>query len=116
MIIKIKNLEVNCIIGIYEWEKTLNRQLIINTEIEIENEKSCLSDDIIDTLSYENIYKNIKKIIASKKYNLIECLANDILSMICQDPLVCRAKVEIDKVKIFEDVSSCAIILEKKCR
>ena len=79
MIIKIKNLEIDCNIGIYQWEKTFNRRLIINVEIHTLNEKSCVSDDIKDTLDYDIIYKNIKQIIATKKYELIESLAHDIL-------------------------------------
>ena len=114
MIIKIKNLEIECNIGVYEWEKTLNRKLIINIEMQTLNEKSCVSDDVKDTLDYELIYKNIKIIIAKKRYNLIESLANDILEMICSQNLVSFARVEIDKIKIFENVYSCAVVLEKK--
>jgi dihydroneopterin aldolase len=114
MIIKIKNLEIECNIGVYEWEKTFNRKLIINIEMQTLNEKSCLSDDVKDTIDYSIIYKNIKEIIAKKRYNLIECLAQDILEMICSQDLVSFARVEIDKIKTFEDVYSCAVVLEKK--
>jgi len=114
MIIKIKNLEVNCNIGIYDWEKTFDRKLIINVEMHSLNEKSCRSDDIKDTLDYDIIYKNIKQIIATKKYELIESLAHDILEMICLQDMISFARVEIDKIKIFEDVYSCAVIVEKK--
>ena len=114
MIIKIKNLEVNCNIGIYDWEKTFDRKLIINVEMHSLNEKSCRSDDVKDTIDYQIIYDNIKKIIATKKYNLIETLAHDILEMICLQDMISFARVEIDKIKIFEDVYSCAVIVEKK--
>jgi dihydroneopterin aldolase len=114
MIIKIKNLEIDCNIGIYDWEKNYNRKLIINIEMQTSNEKSCFSDDIKDTLDYEIIYNNIKQIIAKKRYNLIECLAKDILEMICSQSLISFARVEIDKIKIFENVHSCAVVLEKK--
>ena len=114
MIIKIKNLEVDCNIGVYDWEKNFNRKLLINVEMHSLNEKSCISDEVKDTLDYEIIYENIKKIIAQKRYNLIESLAHDILEMICRQSLISFARVEIDKIKIFEDVYSCAVIVEKK--
>jgi dihydroneopterin aldolase len=78
------------------------------------NEKSCVSDDVKDTLDYQIIYDNIKKIIATKKYELIESLAHDILEMICSQDLISFARVEIDKIKIFEDVYSCAVVVERK--
>ena len=52
--------------------------------------------------------------VMKKKYNLIECLAKDILEMICSQDLISFARVEIDKLKIYEDIYSCAVILEKK--
>ena len=114
MIIKIKDLEIDCNIGIYDWEKSFNRKLIINVEIHTLNEKSCLSDDIKDTLDYDIIYKNIKQIFATKKFELIESSAHEILEMICSHAMISFARVEIDKTKIYDDVSSFAIILERK--
>ena len=65
------------------------------------------------------IYRRLPKrgfnnIHATKKYELIESLAHDILEMICSQDLISFARVEIDKTKIYEDIYSCAVILEKK--
>ena len=113
MLVKIKNLEIDCNIGVYNWEKNFIRKLIINIEVGVDDESSSYSDEIKETIDYEIIYNNIKKIIAKKKYNLIETLARDILEMLLIQDKVNFARVEIDKIKIFEDVYSCAVVLEK---
>lgn len=114
MLIKIKNLEIACNIGVYDWERDYIRNIIINIDIGCASDNSCFSDNINDTIDYETIYKNVKNIIASKKYKLIEALASDILNMILTFDKVNYAKVEIDKLKIFDDVYSCAVVLEKR--
>ncbi len=113
MIVKIKDLEIQCNIGLYEWEKTYDRKLLINLEMQLVNQKVIQTQDINDTIDYELIYNNIKKIVHSKYYELLENLASDILDMIIQHELISSATIEIDKVKIFEDVKSCSVILQK---
>ncbi len=113
MIIKIKDFEIDCNIGVYEWEKTFNRKLIINVEMHLKNNNFINSRKLCDTIDYQLIYNNIKKIVNSKYYELIEDLAIDIIDMILQNELICQATVEIDKMKIFEDVKSCSVFLSK---
>lgn len=113
MIIKIKDFEIDCNIGVYEWEKTFNRKLIINVEMHLKNNNFINSGKLCDTIDYELIYNNIKKIVNSKYYELIEDLAIDIIDMILQNELICQATIEIDKMKIFEDVKSCSVFLSK---
>jgi hypothetical protein len=113
MIIKIKDFEIDCNIGVYEWEKTFNRKLIINVEMHLKNNNFINSRKLCDTIDYQLIYNNIKKIVNSKYYELIEDLAIDIIDMILQNELICQATIEIDKMKIFEDVKSCSVFLSK---
>lgn len=113
MIIKIKNLEIDCNIGIYDWEKNFPRKLLINIEMQTSNELALVSEDISQTIDYEVVYNNVKKIANSKKYQLIETLANDILQMICAQKYITYAKVEIDKLYIFPEVQACSVSIEK---
>jgi FolB domain-containing protein len=113
MIIKIKDFEIDCNIGVYEWERTFNRKLIINVEMHLKNNNFINSRKLCDTIDYQLIYNNIKKIVNSKYYELIEDLAIDIIDMILQNELICQATIEIDKMKIFEDVKSCSVFLSK---
>jgi len=113
MKVKLKDFELTCNIGIYDWEKDFSRKLLINIEMETSNELAFTSEDIAQTLDYEVVYNNIKKIVLSKKYLLIETLAHDILQMICLQKHIVYAKVEIDKLNIFPEVRACSVSIEK---
>ena len=114
MKIKIKDFKLQTNIGIYDWEKTHPRDIIINLEIKIDDLKSTTSDQIQDTIDYELIYNQIKKIVANNKFNLIEKLAQEIINTIMVDKRICQVKIEIDKLNIFNEVRSCAVCLESK--
>ncbi|MCK5391899.1 MAG: FolB domain-containing protein, partial [Deltaproteobacteria bacterium] len=59
MIIKIKNLKLRTIVGIYEWEKKTKQDIVINVEIEFDGSKAIETDNIEDTVDYKTITKKI---------------------------------------------------------
>ena len=113
MKIKIKDFKLKTNIGIYDWEKNFEREILINITIDIPNSKSLDTDQIQDTVDYEVIYNQIKNLVKTKKFNLIEKLAQEIVDLIMEDLRIKAISIEIDKINIFEDVKSCAVYLEK---
>ena len=114
MKIKIKDFKLKTNLGIYDWEKNFEREIIINLEIEIKDSQALQSDKIEDTVDYELIYNQIKQLISSKKFNLIERMAQEIVNLIMLDSRINKCKIEIDMMNIFEEVRSCAVSLESK--
>ncbi len=114
MIIKVKNLKVTTIIGIYEWEKTFNRELIINLKITTDSNQSLINDNIKSTIDYEEIVKQIRQIVARSKAQLIEKLAEEIISAIMTDKRVKKCQLEVDKLKPLADIESFSVTLNRK--
>lgn len=114
MIIKIKNLKLTTNLGIYEWEKTFSREIIINVTIKTNHEKSLQSDNIEDTIDYDQIVNKIKNMIKNNKFNLIEKMAQSLLDSIMEDTRITQCKLEIDKVGAVESVESFSITLKQE--
>ena len=114
MLIKIKNLKIKTILGIHNWEKTIDRQIIINAEIETDFEKSLKSDNISDTIDYDFLTDKIKKLIAEKKFKLVEKMAAELMNIIMEDKRIKKCKLEIDKVGAVENVESFSVTIEQK--
>lgn len=113
MIIKIKNLRLKTIIGIYDWEASFQRDVVINAEIESDFEESCKSDNIKDTIDYDQLINKINNLVKNSRFNLIEKLAQSIINSIMEDKRIKRCKLELDKVKVIDCVDSFSITLEK---
>jgi dihydroneopterin aldolase len=113
MLIKVKNLKLKTIIGVYDWEKTIKRDLIFNIEVETQNTKSLSSDQLSDTIDYAEIIDAVKKYI-DQRFSLIEKMAGEILKEIMINEKITRCKIEIDKVGIIKEADSCSIIIEEK--
>ncbi len=113
MLIKIKNLKLKTIIGVFKWEEKVERQIIINVEIETDFLQSTKTDDIADTVDYDLVSKKIKELVATKRYKLIEKMTQEIVDLILENKKIKRCKVEVDKVGIIENSDSVSVVIEK---
>ena len=114
MIIKIKNLHAKTVIGVYEWEQHVTRDLLLNIELEIDGVKAAVTDDINDTVNYYLLSLKIMEEVAKSRFALLETLCSHLLDIIMQNPLIQRAKVEIDKGNIVENVDNVSVTDERR--
>lgn len=113
MLLKIKNLKLQTIIGIFDWEQTVNRDIIINITIELKDNKVLVSNDISDTIDYDQITSFIKEMAKNKKFKLVETMAQEIANKIMSDEKVKECVVELDKVGAVENLESFSVTIKK---
>lgn len=97
MIIKIENLKLRTIVGIYDWEKEKKQDVIINIELEFDGTKAIESDSIEDTIDYKTITKEIIDMVEGTEFNLIERIAGDAMKIVMKNEKVDKASVRVDK-------------------
>ena len=97
MIIKIENLRLRTIIGIYDWEKENRQDLVINVTIDFDGRKAAESDNIEDTLDYKAINKKIISFVETNDFNLLERVAGGICDIVFEEPAVRWASVKVEK-------------------
>jgi FolB domain-containing protein len=113
MLLKIKNLKLKTILGIYAWEEHVEREIIINLEIESDSNLALTSDNIEDAIDYDKISNKVKNLIATTRFKLIEKMAQEVMNKIMQDQRIIRCKIEIDKVGALDFVESASITIEQ---
>lgn len=113
-IIRITDLSLKAIIGIFDWERTRKQKVIINVEIIFNASKASKSDKVKDTVDYKTITKKIIKHVETSKYFLIERMADQVLRIVMTDPKVKSAKVRIDKPGALRFARSVSVELEAR--
>ncbi len=81
----IKNLQVETIIGIFDWEREVRQVVSIDLEMEFDNKKAAKSDDIKDALDYKKIGKRVSGYVKKSKHKLVERLAEQIAKIILKE-------------------------------
>ena len=109
MIIKIKNLKINTIIGVYEWENNHQRTLMFNVEIESDCGDAMKSDNLKDTIDYDLIINQIVDFTTKNRFHLIEKMVGEILDLIMEDRRIKRCTLEVDKLKVYDFIDSFSV-------
>lgn len=109
MIIRIKNLRLQTIIGIYEKERLEKQEVRIHAEIHFDGKAASKSDRIEDTVDYHAIYLEIIEHVENSQHQLLEKMAQEILTLIQKYPKVTQAKVEIEKPAALPRAESVSV-------
>lgn len=111
MKIKINNLRVKTIIGVYPHEKNIEQELVINAKLST----ACYdgkSDNIADTIDYNALCKMITSEVQTSRFELIEKLAHHLAAKIKQDKRITKLKLEITKPACVENAESISVVVE----
>lgn len=74
----LRELEVDCIIGVNDWERMVEQTVSIDYEIPCDIRPAAQSDDIEDATDYKSISKWIITYVEDTEFELIETLAQRI--------------------------------------
>jgi len=112
-IVYIRDLRMDAVIGIYEWEKRIKQQININIEMGWDNSVPAASDDIKDTLNYKASAKLVKELVASSQYELVETLAEKIAGLLLKEMQIPWVKVSVGKPMAVTDSAEVGVIIER---
>ena len=96
-IVYIRELEIETIIGIFDWEREVKQLIKISYEVEVDIKKAFKSDNIEDTFDYKTTSKRIIKFVEKSSFQLIEALAEKVSKIIMQDERVLYLSLSVSK-------------------
>ena len=84
--------------GVYDFEKENGANFEIDLELTVPLNKPSKSDNIEDTINYEDIYELVKKSFGSKSYFLLEKLADSISKSIFEEHKIDKLIIRVRKI------------------
>jgi len=93
----INNLQVETIIGIFDWEREVRQVVSIDLEMEFDNKKAAKSDDIKEALDYKKVGKRVSTFVEESKYKLVERLAEQIAKLVLKEFPISSLTVSVMK-------------------
>ena len=93
----VQGLEVECVIGVWEWERQITQKLIIDLEMGWDISAAASSDALEDTLSYKDVAKRVSAFVVETQANLVETLAEGIAGLLQEEFAVPWCRVRINK-------------------
>ena len=112
-IVFIKDLEIETIIGIYDWERKIRQVVCLNLEMSADIRRAAATDRIEDTLDYKAVAKRLIGFVEKSSFGLVETLGERCAEIVLDEFPVDWVKLRLDKPGAVRGSKSVGIIIER---
>jgi len=105
----IKNLEIDAIIGIYDFERTTKQKVVFDIEMWWDVAKAAKSENIDDALNYKTLSDQLKDYVGKSQFQLIETLAEEVASIIIGQYAVESVKLTLHKPDALDGATDVGV-------
>jgi 7,8-dihydroneopterin aldolase/epimerase/oxygenase len=109
----IEALEIETLIGIYDWERRIRQSLLFDIEMAFDNRKPAASDDIADTLNYKAVSKRLIEYVSASSFGLVETLAERCAEIILTEFAVSHVRLKLSKPGAVRGARAVGVIIER---
>jgi len=112
-IIFLGGLEVETVIGIYDWERKIKQKIVLDIEMAFDIEKAATTDDIAYALDYKTVSDRIAAFVESSEYLLVETLIEEISKILLSEFPIPWVKIILNKKGAISRARDVGIIIER---
>ncbi|WP_147653339.1 dihydroneopterin aldolase [Vulcaniibacterium gelatinicum] len=109
----IEGLEIEALIGIYDWERRVRQPLVFDIEMAFDNRRPAASDRIEDTLDYKAVSKRLIGYVSQTDFGLVETLAERCAELILDEFGVHQVRLKLSKPGAVRGARAVGVIIER---
>ena len=109
----IEALEIECVIGIYDWERKIKQPVVLDLEMAFDNRVPAASDRIEDTLDYKAVSKRLGSFVGDAQFGLVETLAERCAEIVLREFPVTWLRLRIRKPGAVRGAAAVGVQIER---
>lgn len=113
-IIFLHGLKVDCVIGVWDWERRIRQPVIIDLDLGFDIRRAAASDAIDDTLNYKAVAKRLQDFVGNSQFQLVETLAEQIAAILLKEFSLEWVRVRINKRGAVSGARDVGVIIERR--
>lgn len=113
-IIRINNLRVEAVIGCNADERVRPQELFITVSIAIDTWNAAATDDLRNTLDYDQLARRISTMAERSEFMLVETLAQHVADIVLEDGRVQSVTVSVVKPGALPNAASAEVIITRE--
>ncbi|MFT5597915.1 MAG: dihydroneopterin aldolase [Urechidicola sp.] len=112
-IVFIRELQIETVIGIYDWERKVRQTISLDIDMATDIHKAATTDNIDDTLSYKTVAKRLIEFVEQSDFELVEALAEKICTIIIEEFKVPWVKLTLSKPGAVRGSRAVGVMIER---
>lgn len=113
-IVYIRDLRIETVIGVYDWERKIRQTISLDLEMGSDNRKAARSDHIDDALDYKAVAKRMIQFVGDSQFQLVETLAERCAEIILTEFNVPWVRLRLSKPGAVTGSQDVGVIIERQ--
>ncbi|GGI69712.1 dihydroneopterin aldolase [Shewanella gelidii] len=109
----VRELRIDTVIGVYEWEKKIKQTLLIDLDMAWDNQRAAGGDQYEHALCYETVSNRLIALITEQPIELIETVAEMIATCVLAEFQVPWVKVKVMKPGAVKQAAAVGVEIER---
>ncbi|AOS96739.1 Dihydroneopterin aldolase [Microbulbifer aggregans] len=112
-IVYIRDLKVDTIIGIYDWEREVRQTVSLDLEMAFDISEAARTDNIEHTLNYKAVAKRLIAFIEGSEFLLVETMAHQAAAIVRDEFGVSWLRLRLSKPGAVRGSRDVGVIIER---
>lgn len=112
-IVYIRDLRIDTIIGIYDWEREVKQTVILDIEMATDIRQAAATDEIKYALNYKEVSKRLIAYVENRNALLVETLAEEITTLVREEFNVPWLRLRLSKPGAIRRARDVGLVIER---
>jgi dihydroneopterin aldolase len=112
-IIYLHDLKIECVIGIWEWERRIKQTVILDIDMAADIRRAAVTDSVEDTLNYKLVAKRLIEFVGQSRFQLVETLAEKVAGILLAEFALKWVRVRINKKGAVRGAGDVGVVIER---
>ncbi len=112
-IVYIRELRIDTIIGIYDWERQVRQTVCLDLEMAADIRKAAESEDIQYALNYKSVADRLIDFIGGSEFLLVEAMAEQICRIVREEFGVSWVRLRLSKPGAVRQARDVGLLIER---
>ncbi len=112
-IVYLRDLRIDTIIGIYDWERRTRQTIILDLEMGADVARAAATERMEDALNYKDVAKRLIRFVGESDFQLVETLAERCAQIILDEFDVPWVRLTLNKKGAVRGATDVGVIIER---
>lgn len=112
-IIFLGGLEIDTVIGIYDWERKIKQTVVLDIEMGFDIRSAAKTDDIDHALDYKKVSDRVVEFVEKSEYLLVETLIEETAGILRQEFNIPWVRIMLNKRGAITRAKDVGIVIER---
>ena len=109
----LRELEIDAVIGIWDWERQIKQKVSIDLEMATDAKRISVTDSVDSTVNYKDVAKRLIDFVGASEFQLVESLADAAARLVITEFGVSWLKLSVAKPGAIEGSRTVGVCIER---